>query len=317
MNPLQRRLTVRDRASSRRDPLLFSLFLLAAWWILWAVPALAGEPGGAYGPAPGSVAHQAAGPLALTKTVQLGSEPIRPGDALTYTIVVANAGPGPAAGVVVSDTLPAYLDGSDLLQVVDIPAGQSVTFTLAATLAPQAPAGRTITNTASFSHTLGSGQDSVAFSVAGIAYDSRLYLPLVVKNYQQVPPTISNARHYFDVNGCYLPDEGLVGTLFDVYFDYVDANGDVLYGINSGPVDGYATITFFPTHQTGPIDFDEYSVYGYAEDGDPTRGTINLDTLCVVFEESTGFRLTFVLKDRSGLESNPLSLDVPRPAGAD
>jgi uncharacterized repeat protein (TIGR01451 family) len=122
-----------------------------------------------------------AGPphLFITKTVQLGNDPIQPGDPLTYTIVVINNGAGNAIGVVVSDILPSYIDGPDLYQTVDITAGTSLTFTLNVSLSNNTPFGEVITNTAFFSYTLGSGQDSNAFSVKE---ENKAYLPIILKN---------------------------------------------------------------------------------------------------------------------------------------
>jgi uncharacterized delta-60 repeat protein/uncharacterized repeat protein (TIGR01451 family) len=260
--------------------------------------------------------------LTLTKTVQLSNNPIQPGDPLTYTIVVANSGTGTATGVVVSDELPAHIEGSNLNQTVDIAAGASLTFTLNITLSESAPSEEVITNTASFSHSSGSGQDSAVFTVGVIdpgLGPTTIYLPVAFRNYLPMlptPPTISNIRYVADVNSCTI-DYVFTGTLFDVYFDYVDPDGDVIYGDTSGPVDGYGTIIFFPSNESGPIDFDEFGVYGYVKDeNDLTKGVVNLDTLCVFFDESDAMRLTFVLKDKKGLESSPLSIDIPRPEGA-
>jgi len=117
--------------------------------------------------------------LFITKTVQLGNNPIQPGDPLTYTIVMNNNGAGNAIGVVVSDTLPSYIDGPDLYQTVDITAGTSLTFTLNASLSNNVPFGEVITNTVFFSHISGSGQDSNVFSVKE---EKKTYLPIILKN---------------------------------------------------------------------------------------------------------------------------------------
>ncbi len=120
--------------------------------------------------------------LTLTKTVQLGNDLLEPGDPLTYTIVIANQGLGNADQVILTDTLPAYIDGTGLSQTVDITAGQALTFTLPVTLAQDAPPGTTITNTAFFSHTLSKSQDAVSFIVGGEAMSERfLFLPTILK----------------------------------------------------------------------------------------------------------------------------------------
>jgi len=87
-----------------------------------------------------------------------------PGQPLTYTITVGNDGPNDAAGALVSDPLPPELlnavwsctasggascpgSGSgDLNELVDLPAGSTVTFSIDATVAPGATG--TLTNTA-------------------------------------------------------------------------------------------------------------------------------------------------------------------------
>ena len=117
--------------------------------------------------------------LAITKTVHLNNNPVQPGESLTYTIVVANNGNSDATGVIISDTLPTYINGSDLNQTINITAGDSVTFTLNVTLSKSVPFGEIITNAASFSHTSGSGQDSSVFSVKE---KTKAYLPIILKN---------------------------------------------------------------------------------------------------------------------------------------
>lgn len=117
--------------------------------------------------------------LAITKTVQLSSNPVQAGDPLTYTIVVANQGAGNASNVVITDILPTYIDGLDLNQTLDITAGESLTFTLNVTLSNSVPFGEVITNTAFFSHASGSGQDSSVFSVKEA---QKTYLPVISKD---------------------------------------------------------------------------------------------------------------------------------------
>ncbi|MCA9245856.1 MAG: tandem-95 repeat protein, partial [Planctomycetales bacterium] len=85
--------------------------------------------------------------LSVTKTD--GERRVRPGDQLTYTIVVSNAGPGDALGATVTDLLPAELlnvswtsvasggatstpgpVNGDLIDVIDLPAGSSIVYTV-------------------------------------------------------------------------------------------------------------------------------------------------------------------------------------------
>jgi uncharacterized repeat protein (TIGR01451 family) len=80
---------------------------------------------------------------------------VEPGDALTYTIVVANSGLVDAGNVRVQDSLPEPVEGSDLDETVAITAGDAVTFTLNAVITDTAAWGITITNTASFSYAYG------------------------------------------------------------------------------------------------------------------------------------------------------------------
>jgi uncharacterized delta-60 repeat protein/uncharacterized repeat protein (TIGR01451 family) len=131
------------------------------------------------------VARYLKGPeLVMTKTVQLSSElgwPA-PGTSLTYTIRVENNGDIDAKNVVVTDTLPNYVDGTALSQTVGISSGTGVTFELAATVANNAPSEIVITNTAYFSHTSGRGQGSAIFIVIPI---EKIYLPIVLKNDQK------------------------------------------------------------------------------------------------------------------------------------
>jgi uncharacterized delta-60 repeat protein/uncharacterized repeat protein (TIGR01451 family) len=106
-----------------------------------------------------------------------------PNQTITYTITISNNGSTNAAGVVVSDTLPSYIDGSDFCQTVDITANTSLTFTLNVTLSNSAPFGEIITNTAFFSHTSGNGQDNIAFVVGKTNPDdtTNIYLPIILK----------------------------------------------------------------------------------------------------------------------------------------
>ena len=103
--------------------------------------------------------------LSITKTVDKPTA--LPGDVLTYTIVVGNAGPSAVADAVVSDVVPADLVGAswtctpsaggtcdqpgpvagNIATTVDLAVGGSVTLTLTGTVAPSAT-GTLVNNTA-------------------------------------------------------------------------------------------------------------------------------------------------------------------------
>jgi uncharacterized repeat protein (TIGR01451 family) len=103
------------------------------------------------------------GDLSVTKTDGLAS--VVPGTPITYTIVVANSGSSAATGVTVADALPPSLTSAtwtcvgsaagaactpsgtgDVVDLVDLPAGTSVTYTVVADVDASAAAG-TLTNT--------------------------------------------------------------------------------------------------------------------------------------------------------------------------
>ncbi|WP_010466816.1 IPTL-CTERM sorting domain-containing protein [Acidovorax radicis] len=99
--------------------------------------------------------------LAITKTD--GVTTANPGGSVIYTIIASNAGPSNAPGTTVADTLPAVLTGTwtcvgsgggtctaagsgSINDVVNLPAGGSVTYTVTATVSASATG--TLVNTA-------------------------------------------------------------------------------------------------------------------------------------------------------------------------
>jgi uncharacterized repeat protein (TIGR01451 family) len=104
--------------------------------------------------------------LSLGKVVELTNDPALPGDVVTYTVTLTNAGITGAFAVAVTDTLPAELEGMDLNMMVDVPANESVMLVYTATVAANTY-GATVTNTAYFDHSSGSGADSASFMVVG------------------------------------------------------------------------------------------------------------------------------------------------------
>ncbi|MCB9098141.1 MAG: matrixin family metalloprotease [Anaerolineales bacterium] len=104
--------------------------------------------------------------LSISQTVSTAQALIEPGDAITYTIVVANNGNGLAQDVRVFDDLPAHVNGANLDETVTIKASKKVTYTLQATLGSGAPFNSVITNTAYFTHSSGVGQASAPVTTA-------------------------------------------------------------------------------------------------------------------------------------------------------
>ena len=103
--------------------------------------------------------------LSLAKSVDLLTSPAEPGDPLTYTLVISNSGNEDATAVTVADTLPTGVSGSNLDWTGTVTAGESLTFTIAATVTDEAGYGAIVLNTATYSHTSGSGSDTAGFSI--------------------------------------------------------------------------------------------------------------------------------------------------------
>ncbi len=125
--------------------------------------------------------------LSIDKSVAFSGADAAPGSPLTYTIVLANQGGAIATEVHVTDTLPAYVIGTNLDQVLTVAANSRVTLTIPATLDVAVPDGTVVQNTAHFVHTSGTaywpdtqrqGQASARF-IVGV---KMIYLPLILRN---------------------------------------------------------------------------------------------------------------------------------------
>jgi uncharacterized repeat protein (TIGR01451 family) len=125
-----------------------------------------------------------AGPqLSIAKTVEVDVS-VQPGDAVTYTVTVANSGDADATGVTVTDTLPSALVGDDLSWSGTVPAREQVSFVIPTTIRDDSLyLGQTISNTVSYSHSSGSGSDRASFTVpSSSAGPFDLYLPLMLQD---------------------------------------------------------------------------------------------------------------------------------------
>jgi uncharacterized repeat protein (TIGR01451 family) len=102
--------------------------------------------------------------LSLTKTVTPDDELFN-GDAIAYTLVLSNAGPGTAANVRVTDLLPTGVLGSDLDTTISLAPYSQRSWTLPGTVSEVT--WRDVTNTAYYTHTTRSDSASATFAQCG------------------------------------------------------------------------------------------------------------------------------------------------------
>ena len=112
----------------------------------------------------------------MTKTVETAHDPAKPGDPITYTIVVRNDGTADAVDVHIWDVLPDGIIGEDVDITTSISTGEVYTITISATLAMDVARGSTIINTAYYESGALNGEASASFTVAAI---NKVYLPLL------------------------------------------------------------------------------------------------------------------------------------------
>lgn len=115
--------------------------------------------------------------LHIAKSVETMRTPVYPGDWVTFTVTLHNMSDVPAINVLLTDSLPAGLIGDDLLETVTVPAQSQVSFTYSAQIAEDSW-GMSITNTAAYSHSSGSGSASVTLAVTN---QRLIFLPILIK----------------------------------------------------------------------------------------------------------------------------------------
>jgi uncharacterized repeat protein (TIGR01451 family) len=188
--------------------------------------------------------------LSIAKTVTLARNPAWRGDPITYTIEVAHSSGIAATGVRITDTLPMYVDGTDLDTTTTVPAGDSMTYEINATVANNAPYGSTITNTAYYSHASDNGQSSASINVSGETQYG--YLPLVLNNhyvwdaYFEPNDRLSIAYGSLASGYTYLayPDD-----MNDYYFFTLSAQATVSVSVDDyAPTSSYGTVALY-----GPV----------------------------------------------------------------
>jgi uncharacterized repeat protein (TIGR01451 family) len=114
--------------------------------------------------------------LSMAKTVETAHDPAKPGDPITYTIVLRNDGTADAVDVHIWDVLPDYVIGEDVDITTSISTGEVYTITISATLAMDVARGSTIINTAYYESGALNGESTASFTVAAI---NKVYLPLL------------------------------------------------------------------------------------------------------------------------------------------
>ena len=114
------------------------------------------------------------------------AEGIDPGEQITYTITLSNNGTAEIQDVLVSDTLPVGVSGDDLSQTITLNAGQTEQFTIPVTVT--AAEDTEVTNTATFSHTLQTGEAQAVFHTCVV--------DPVVQNGKWQRPRLTTAGNY-------------------------------------------------------------------------------------------------------------------------
>lgn len=122
---------------------------------------------------------------------------IFPGDLITYTLVVTNAGPDAANGALITDTLPAIISDvawmcvassgscstpsgtANINTLVNLNAGGAITFTISGRLALGASG--TLVNTAGVAHFADPNSDNNSATDSDLVLHIKVYLPLVIR----------------------------------------------------------------------------------------------------------------------------------------
>ena len=141
-----------------------------------------------------------------------------------------------------------------------------------------------------------------------IVVSPAIYLPTAMhKLVPPMPPVLSNPTVYLSsgLNNCSTIYGD--GTEFGVAFDYEDPNG------NAAPFfEAEVVITLFPSEVDFTLESDQFD----GADDEGAGGRMYIDSFCIYFFNQTSVRISITLPDTSGLKSEPLIIDYPRPEGA-
>ena len=218
-------------------------------------PAGVGDPSPADNSSTDSDAVILLADLSITKSD--GVADVTAGGPVSYTIVASNAGPDPATGVTVTDTLPATLTGvswtcaaaggatcaasgsGNLATTVDLPLGGSATFTVSGTLS--AAASGSLVNTASVTAPA-NVIDGNAANDAATDTDTILPPPVTTLAYFSTPgntavPGVAGANDDADIYAW--NSDGSYARVFDASVAGVPGAADVDAFVYNGPSDIY------------------------------------------------------------------------------
>jgi len=119
-------------------------------------------------------------------------------------------------------------------------------------------------------------------------------------------PILTSIREeHSTLNNCPV-DTSRMGTTFWIVVGYSDANGD----IESGFTKAYLDYVFNPGGNSGSAQFDDPVV-----SGDGFSGELRYD-VCIYFWDDDSIDITTWIDDRAGNSSNALSINIPKPNGA-
>ncbi|MCB8954160.1 MAG: DUF11 domain-containing protein [Ardenticatenales bacterium] len=116
--------------------------------------------------------------LHIAKFVELPNDPVQPGDVVTFTIILSNTGYADAEDVLVTDLIPEGLICGDIMETVIVPASNDLVIIRFTAEVADNTWDMTITNTASYTHSSGSGSASVSLTVGPQTF-FQLFLPIM------------------------------------------------------------------------------------------------------------------------------------------
>lgn len=262
--------------------------------------------------------------LSITKTD--APDPVTPGQQLTYTITVTNAGTGPASGVVVNDTLPATLtsvvtsgcaedpNGGAFCTLGTIAGGGNASYTITGTVSPASPA--LLTNSATLSATgiPADAFDDTATAQTTVSVGADLDLekslvtagPIAAGQIIELRLDVTN-NGPSDATGVVVTDVLPVGLEFVDSACATEAGGTVSWAVGTVAAGGNASCVFrVRVTTTGPISNTATVSGSPADPGGPDADTLTITAGAAAFASvpslgTTGLFLLSALLAVAGL----------------